>query len=431
MRNTKVSSFSTFLVLWSGQFFSMTGSGLTFFALGIYVYQQTYSVTSFTMLLLCIFLPSILIKPFGGVLADRLDRRLLMFFGDMGAGLGTAFIFTCMYFNQPGVWFIYFGVAIGSICGAFQEPAYKATVTDLLSKDEYDKASGLMQLASSSQYLISPFIAGLLLSAFSIQVIFVLDIVSFLFAVGTILWVRKRIGKDSVERATGTMLTEFREGCVELRQQKGVTWLVGITMLILFFVGLLQSLLVPMLLSLTEVSTTGIIQSITAMGMLVGSFFIGIFGTKKKYTEILSVSLFFTGLFFSLIGASTSLIFIAIAGFLFFSTLPFVNTSIEVLIRSNIANEKQGRIWALISTITYFGSVIAFLVAGVLADVVFNPLLTPSGPLSSSLGEIIGTGDTRGIGLMFVISGILVATIGLLTKRNKAIRNLEANKNFS
>lgn len=417
--------FSKFFILWIGQFFSMIGSGLTSFALGIYILQTTGSVTYFTMLLLCIFLPSVMIKPFGGVLADNFDRRIMMFIGDFGACIGTLVILLMMDDFQSGLWFIYLGIIISSIFGALQEPAYKASVTDLLPKYLYDKASGLMQLASSSQYLISPFIAGILLSLYDIRLIFILDITTFVLALISILWVRKSLEKVKAKQKVSNFFDDFKEGVFELKKQKGVFQLVILTMLVLFFVGLLQSLFTPMLLSLTEVKTVGIIQSIIASGMILGSLVIGLFGSKKKYVKMLSVSLFFAGISFSLIGSNTNLILITIFGFMFFSFLPFVNTSIEVLIRNNIPNEKQGRLWSIVSTITYFGSIIAFLVAGILADNAFNPLLTTNGALASNIGRIIGIGDTRGIGLMFILSGIFISLISSMIHNNKHISELE------
>ena len=114
-------------------------------------------------------------------------------------------------------------------------------------------------------------------------------------------------------------------------------------------------------------------------------------------------------------------------GFMFFAVLPFVNTSIEVLIRKNIDNKKQGRVWSIISTITYFGSIVAFVVAGFLADKVFNPLLEVNGKLSGTVGSIIGIGESRGIGLMFIVSGIIISFISLLIFRNEFIKNLDKN----
>lgn len=196
-------------------------------------------------------------------------------------------------------------------------------------------------------------------------------------------------------------------------------------MLILFFVGLLQSLFIPMMLNLATVKAVGISQSICASGILIGSLFIGLFGSKQKHIKTLSISLFISGIFFANLGLSTNMVFITLAGFMFFATLPFINTSIEVLIRKNIDNRKQGRVWSIISMITYLGSIIAFAVAGFLADNIFNPLLELDGLLAGKIGFIVGVGEGRGIALMFIISGLMISMIALLIWRNKKIIRLQ------
>lgn len=418
---------SKFLLIWFGQFISMIGSGLTIFALGVYVYQQTHLVSSYTFILLCVFIPPFLLKPFGGILADRYDRRLMILIGDLGATLGLLFIFFIMLRGNVQLWQIYLGIVISSIFSAFQDPAFKALITDLLPEDQYAKASGLMQLVSSAQHLISLFIAGILLTIINIKFIFIIDISTFLIASIIIIWIRKTLPAVKAEQPKQNFMADFKEGITEFSRNKGVIWLVGIIMAVLFFVGLLQSLLIPLLLLLTSPKLAGITQSVSASGMLVGSLFIGLFGSKNKHVKILSISLFLAGLFFANLGLSTSIIFIIIVGFMFFASLPFINTSIEVLIRVNIDNRKQGRVWSIISTITYFGSIVAFVVAGFLADKVFNPLLEVNGKLAGTVGSIIGVGEGRGIGLMLIISGIAISFISILISRNKFIRNLERN----
>ena len=405
----------------------MIGSGLTIFALGVYVYQQTHAVSSYTFILLCVFLPPFILKPFGGILADRHDRRLMMLIGDLGATLGLLFIFFMMLKGDIQLWQIYLGIAISSTFSAFQEPAYKALVTDFIPKDQYAKASGLMQLAGSAQYLISPFLAGILLTIMDIKFIFMIDISTFLIASVIIIWTRKTLGKTIIKQPKQSFISDLKEGIQEYSKNKGVVHLVVTTMIVLFFVGLFQALFIPMLLSLTGPKTAGITQSICASGMLIGSLFIGLFGSKSKHVKILSISLFLAGLFFANIGLSTSIIFITLAGFMFFATLPFINTSIEVLIRKNIDSKKQGRVWSIISTITYLGSIVAFVVAGFLADKVFNPLLEVNGKLAGTVGSIIGIGEGRGIGLMLIVSGIIISFISLSIFRNKFIKNLDKN----
>jgi len=425
MINNSTDHYSKFLLIWFGQFISIIGSGLTIFSLGVYVYQQTGTASSYVFILMCAFLPPFLLKPYGGILADRHDRRLMMIFGDSGSTLGLLFIFIMMLKGNIELWQIYLGIAISSTFSAFQDPAYKALITDLLPENQYAKASGLVQLASSAQYLISPFLAGIILTIMDIKFVFLIDVATFLIASFIVIWIRNTSGMTQITKPVQNNMADLREGIQEFSKNRGVVNLVITTMLVLFFVGLLQSLIIPMLLNLTTVKAAGITQSICASGILIGSLFIGVFGNKNKYVKTLSISLFISGIFFANLGFSTNIAFVTLAGFLFFATLPFINTSIEVLIRRNIDNSKQGRVWSIISMVTYLGSIIAFAVAGFLADKIFNPLLEPEGLLSETAGSIIGVGEGRGIALMFIISGVMISIIALLIWKNKKIKELE------
>lgn len=426
MANSSNNIYSKFLYIWIGQFISIIGTGLTIFSLGVYVYQQTNTASSYVFILICAFLPPFLLKPYGGILADRYDRRLMMIIGDVGASFGLLFIFFMMLKGDILLWHIYLGIATSSIFSAFQDPAYKALITDLLPEEQYAKASGLMQLASSAQYLISPFLAGILLTILDIKFIFLIDITTLIIASSIVIWIRKSLGVVSICPPKQSLISDFKEGVQEFTKNKGVVDLVTTTMVILFFVGLLQSLFIPMMLNLTTIKVVGTSQSIQASGILIGSLFIGLFGSKNKHVKILSISLFLAGVFFANLGVSTNVFFITMAGFMFFVTLPFINTSIEVLIRKNIENSKQGRVWSIISNVTYIGSIIAFAVGGFLADKVFNPLLEPGGILEGNLGGIIGVGSGRGIALLFIISGIMISIISFFIWQNKRIRDIDS-----
>ena len=111
-----------------------------------------------------------------GELADRYDRRLLMVLGDSLSAVGLVFILICMLRGEAQLWQICVGVTISSVFSSLLEPAYKATVTDLLTEEQYTKASGLVQVAGSAKYLISPLIAGFLLTVSDIKLLLVIDI---------------------------------------------------------------------------------------------------------------------------------------------------------------------------------------------------------------------------------------------------------------
>ncbi|NTU30689.1 MFS transporter [Brevibacillus sp. HB1.1] len=417
-------AFRRFLIIWSGQLLSAIGSGLTAFALGVFVFQQTQSTTSYSFIILCSFLPSFLLLPFSGVLADRFDRKKMMIIGDIGSITGILFILLVMLSGHMELWHIYLGVGISSLSAAILNPAFKAAVSDLVSEEMYSQASGLIQLASSAQYLISPLVAGFLLSAFDIQLVLLIDMMTFLLAVGAVLMIMNHDATPQKQERQ-SFFREMSEAFRYLLSKKGVFSLVLLMSVVCFYIGLMQSLFGPMMLTLTDSKTLGIALSASASGMLVSSLLIGLFGMGKSKVIMLSFSLVLAGLFYALMGVFTSVWLIMVFGFLFFITLPFVNTSLEVLIRTNVENERQGRVWSMITAISQIGFVLAFGSAGFLADHVFNPLFDADQLLGQTVGHIIGTGPGRGIGFLFVLSGVLVTLLGIVIGRVRKIRDLE------
>ena len=143
------SNYQKFLLLWAGELISAVGGGLTSFGLGVYVFAQTGSAANMALISLLAFLPGLLLSVPAGILADRCDRRLLMMLGDGCSGIGILFILLCMMRGDATLTEICVGVAISSVFSALLDPAYRATITDLLDEDEYSKAGGMVGLAGS------------------------------------------------------------------------------------------------------------------------------------------------------------------------------------------------------------------------------------------------------------------------------------------
>lgn len=93
------------------------------------------------------FIPTLLLSVPAGVLADKYDRRLLMILGDGLSAFGVVFILICMLNGGASLFQICVGVFISAVFSSLLEPSYRATITDLLTKDEFSKASGLVSLA--------------------------------------------------------------------------------------------------------------------------------------------------------------------------------------------------------------------------------------------------------------------------------------------
>ena len=127
-------NYRRFLLLWSGELVSSVGSGLTSFGLGVYVFRQTGSAANMALMTLLAFLPTLLLCVPAGVLADRYDRRLLMMVGDGFSALGILYIFLCMQTGGASLTQICIGVSVSSVFSSLLEPAYRATVSDILEK---------------------------------------------------------------------------------------------------------------------------------------------------------------------------------------------------------------------------------------------------------------------------------------------------------
>lgn len=420
--------FKKFLVIWVGELISSIGTGMTAFGLGVYVWQLTKSALDVAMVEMAALLPMILLSPAAGVLADRYDRRLLMILGDCVSALGLIVLLVLMNAGNIQVWQICLCVGFSSAFSSLLDPAYKATLTDLVSEDDYAKASGMVGIASSSKFLISPVIGGLILAFYSMEAIIIIDILTLAITVSTILFVRKSLGTKKKNTEKLDFFKDLKEGWQIILESKGVMLLIVLVSLLMFYMGIIQVLSKPMILSFTSEKTTGILQTIVACGMMVSSILIGTGIIKKNFVNVMVASFIASGITMAGFGATTSIPIIIISGFLFFASLPFATTCIDVLIRKSIDNEKQGRAWGLISLISQVGFVIAYIFAGVLADYVFNPALVDGGFLADTVGKIIGTGETRGIGFLIILSGVGLIITALFVSKSKGIRAMETEK---
>lgn len=418
-------SFQKFLILWSGDFVSSVGSGLTSFGLGVYIFQQTQKASLMALVTLLAFLPSLLLSVPAGVLADRYDRRILMILGDSLSAVGLLFILCCLMRGKAEIWQICVGVSISSIFASLLEPSYKSTITDLLPPEQYSKASGLVQLAGSSKYLLSPILAGFLLGIADIRLLLLIDICTFFVTVSTTLAVRKGLADRTALQRKVSLLADMKEGWTGLTANKGVLLLAIMGSFITFCLGVLQTLASPMVLSFSDSTVLGTMMTVMALGMLVSSFVLGSITIKKGYVRLLTASLFGAGICMALFGLRENIVFIGTSGFLFFAMLPFANTSIDCLIRTNIKNQIQGRVWGLIGLISQLGYVAAYAVSGILADYVFTPLLLPNGILAGSVGKLLGTGAGRGIGFFIILAGLLLCITAVILSGIKSICRLE------
>ena len=406
---SKDSNFGKFLLLWAGEFISAIGGGLTSFGLGVYVFNETGSAASMALVTLLSFLPMLVLSVPAGILADRYDRRTLMMLGDGFSALGLVYILVRMLMGGATLVDICIGVTISSVFSALLEPSYKATVSDMLTKEEFSKANGLVSIAGSARYLISPVIAGFLLAVGDIRLILLIDICTFFITVLTTALVRKGItSKISDEKVS--FRDGIKEGFAVIKARKGVMTLIVMTSVITCFIGIMMTLSEPMVLAFKSSKTLGVVETICAGGMLVTSVVLGAMGIKKHFAKLLSVSLALSGIGMAVFGLKENIVLMTVAGFFFFAMLPVANNCLDYLIRINIPEETQGRAWGIIGFISQLGYVVAFALSGALADVT---------------AKVMEISVGRGAGLVITVAGILLSVVSLSLLFRKRIRNLE------
>lgn len=412
MKNNQ-SNFRKFLLLWLGELISSIGGGLTSFGLGVYVFRQTGSAASMAFITLLAFLPTLLLSVPAGVLADRYDRRLLMMLGDGLSALGIIYILICMFQGEASVTQIGIGVFISAVFSALLEPAYRATVSDLLTKEEFSKASGMVSIAGSARYLISPLIAGLLLSVSEVKLLLVIDIATFVLTVIATSVVKKGIAVNQDDKEKPSFTTSMKEGFKAICAKKGLLSLIFIASVMTCFMGTFQILAEPLILSFADSLTLGTAETVCASGMLAASVFLGLFGIKKNYVRTLIISLSAAGAAMVVFGLKENLVLLCTSGFLFFAMLPFANNCLDYLVRTNTDVKFQGRVWGVIGFLSQIGYVVAYGLAGILSD-----------KIASYRQISVG----RGASYVIMGAGVLLVITALSIIPQGAIRRLEQNQ---
>lgn len=400
---------------------SLVGSGLTGFALGVWTYQRTGSATQLSLIAICTRLPGLIVSPIAGALVDRWDRRLVMIFSDVGSGISILSMALALIGGHLYLWHICLALSVNSIISAFQWPAYTAATTLLIPKRHFGRASGLVNTAEALSQLISPVLGGVLVIAIGIHGVFLIDFASFIFSVATLTAVKI----PSPERSQPisekpSLLRESAYGWSYLTSRPGLLGLLVFFALTNFFSGFSTVLTTPLVLSFASASVLGAVLSFGGIGFLAGSVLMSAWGGPGAKISGVFVFQILCGFCFILAGYKPSAALIGAGAFLFFFFRPIVGGCSQAIWQSKIAPDVQGRVFAVRRMVAWSTLPLSYVVAGPLADYVFNPLLRPGGALASSAGRLIGVGPGRGIGLLFVLIGaftLLMVGAGYLNPR--------------
>jgi hypothetical protein len=415
------------VTVWLGQLVSLVGSSLTGFVLGVWVYQQTGSVAQFSLIFLANTLPAVLLAPVAGVLADRWDRRWLMLASDTGAALGTALLAVLVATDSLAVWHIWLVTAVGAGCSTVHQISYQSMTPALVGTRHLARFNALTQVSRATQ-IAAPLLAGTLVVTIGVGGVLLVDLGTFTVAALTLLLVR--LPAEATRPAPGRVREPLRReaaaGWRYLRGRPGLFDLMVLFGAYNFLFGIAGVLVQPLILSFASAETLGVLMFAGGAGLFVGSLVMGAWGGPSRRITGVFLGLTLGGV--ALVGHSLapSPWLIAVVAPLFLFTLPIVNTSAITLIQTKTEPAVLGRVLAVARVGGDVSLLVAYLLAGPLADGVFEPLMRPDGRLADSVGALIGTGEGRGTALIFAVAGVLMVLLVGLGWARRPLREVDA-----
>lgn len=423
----KPDGFRAFLLVWSGQVLSMIGSAMTAFALSIWAYQKTGLATSLALVDFFFLGATIVATPLAGVYVDRWNRKLTMMLSDLVAVAATIAALALYLSGHLQIWHLYVAASLQGLGSAFQWPAYSAAISQMMPKEHYARASGLMSLADSGSLIIAPILAGLLIRFIHVGGIMTIDIVTFGIAVLALLAVEipRHVPDVSVQES---MWRQMTFGFRFIRERGPLLSLVSIFAVSNFMISLSAPLFTPMILARTGQNATalGFVQSAVGIGGVLGGFLLGAWGGPRDKVRgiLLGDPLNFMVLGLCVFLGRTPLVWAA--GFLVTECVgTMVNGLSQSIWQAKVPAGLQGRVFSARRMIAWIVMPIATLLAGPLADKVFEPAMRPGGVLVPIFARITGTGSGAGMAVLYLLSATAASAVTLAGFLVPRLRNLE------
>jgi MFS family permease len=379
------------------------------------------------MVLLASNLPRILLSPVAGALVDRWDRRWAMILSDAGSGVGTIVIFVLFLNDAASITALVVVGAFSSVFQAFQWPAYQASISLLVPKESYQRASGMVQMAEAISQLIAPLLAAVAIVGFGVTGLVLIDVVTFTFAIVTLLVVRfPRPPKSEVgEEAKGSLWQETLFGFKYIFARHGLFALLMFFAAVNFAFGFLGPMLIAFMLSVGSETTLGMSLTIGSTGMLAGSIVAATWAEAEHKVKGILLASMVLGSAMITLGWTTSLVIIIASMWIGMFSVPILGAMSQAIWMVKVEPDVQGRVFAVRGMLAQLTSPLALLVAGPLADRVFVPLMTESSGLGDFLQSLMGSGTASGYGLFFVAIGVFVIASAFVAWSYAPLRNLE------
>jgi MFS transporter, DHA3 family, macrolide efflux protein len=416
-----------FAALAVGQLLSIIGSELTFFGLGVWVFQQTGSVTQYALVTMATSVTSMLLAPVAGALVDGSDRRRLLWGASLVGLLTNLGLILLLSWGQLALWNIVIATVLAAAVKTVQSPALAASMPLLVPARHLGRASGLLQLSDGAAQVVAPAVAGLMLEAIQLRGVLLVDCATFMATLLILLGIRLPKTARIVEpgHAGGPRWREVAAGWSYVAGHRGLLGLLAFFCPVNFLIALVSVLVPPFVLKVASTTALGTVTSVSGAGLLFGSVVMTVWGGPKRRLAGIAVFGVLFGLSFMMTGLTHSLPLLALCGFCILFCLALLTGTAQAFWAARVAPQLQGRVYAVRMVLGWAFMSLAYLVAGPLTDGFLEPLLTEEGPWAQRLGAVVGTGPGRGIALLFVLMGALCILSAVVLYLPRVVRRLD------
>jgi len=405
----------TFIIIWLGQFVSTIGSQMTFFAITIWAWEKTGSATALALVSFFFFAPSILTSLLAGTIVDRVNRKVLMIISDTVTALATLAILLIYLSNTLQIWHLYIIAAVISPFNQIQQLSYQVSITTLVPKHHYTRASSMGSILSYGSSIIAPALAGSLYPMIGLVGIILIDLVTFVVAIATLAIVPIPQPKTKVSLNSESWRKKLAFGFHYIGTRPSLLALLTITSLFWLFHDVGDAVYNPMILARTDGNAVilGQVASAAGVGGVTGAVLVSFWGGLRRRIH---------GILLGMIGAGASKILFGLgqmpliwipAQFCSSLNFPLLGSSNQAIWFAKVEPEVQGRVFAVSFFLRQIVSASGALFGGPLADYVLEPAMKPGGILAPLFGGIFGTESGAGIALLYVTCALCMMLIGL------------------
>lgn len=416
MKN-RIYELKDFYILWSTQGLSQLGSAMMNFALTLWLYQETGSALQTALLYICSYAPYVMMSIFAGALSDRWDKKKTMLICDTLAAFCTILVFILLKKGLLCAWHLYLLNAVNGLMNTVQSPASDVAITLITPKKYYQKTSGLRSFSGSLITILHPVLATSLYALGGMNAVIAVDLCTFFTAFfGLLLFVHIPSVKASAAGEDETLFASVKAGLKCLNQNRMVLMLIlfmaGVNLVASAFDAVLPAFILPR--ENGGESVLGIVTSFAGVAMLAGSLIASVMPTPKDRVRLILATMLFSLTTDNFLMSLTRMpVTWCIAQILGYLPVPLISTSMDVIVRSTIPAEMQGRVYACRNTLQFFTIPIGYFFGGWMVDVICEPFMERI-PTESIMVTMFGSGKGSGAGMMIFILGVLGMIICLV-----------------